>query len=275
MGKRYDDYPYVVGEQESSQNPNNYQEPNFYTSQGTGLYSTPLYAGMSPQAGQGAQGAQGGQGAQEEDGGAEGVGALVSGLGTIGMGAYQSVKAGKALKELNKKGVPNYAISPEMQKGYETSIARANLAADAAKSRAKYGFNTAQKAQYEQNLARQNNTAYQNALSRSGGNLSKAINAAIGSQNISGQNQFAVSDATLQDRKINEADLSQRYASQMGVNAGSAYQSQRNLMSQQDILRRMELERALGLAKSQGMTNIASGVNSLGTGISAGMKLAE
>ena len=271
--KRYDQPPYEVGAQEkynfegenSSENPNN--SPNFYTSQGTGLYNTPMYAAMSNEITPNADVTE----TETVDSNGDSsfnmgsLAALGANAGTIGMGLNQSRKAGKALKELAKKEVPNYSIDPLFKQGYEGAINNARQLAGTSKAAAGYGFNSAQRAQFNSNLAQQNNTAFQNAVARSGGNLSKAINAAINSQNISGQNQFAVNDANLQNQKQMYADKTGTSLGELAMRYGNATQTQKNLASQKEIMDRLRLEQAYGLAKSQGNTNLANAGNSLGS----------
>ena len=266
--KRYDQPPYEVGVQEkynfegenSSENPNN--SPNFYSSQGTGLYNTPMYDAMSNEVTPNADVEE----TETVDSNGDSsfnmgsLAALGANAGTIGMGLNQSRKAGKALKE-----VPNYSIDPLFKQGYEWAINNARQLAGTSKAAAGYGFNSAQRAQFNSNLAQQNNTAFQNAVARSGGNLSKAINAAINSQNISGQNQFAVNDANLQNQKQMYADKTGTSLGELQMRYGNATQTQKNLASQKEIMDRLRLEQAYGKAKSQGDTNLANAGNSLGS----------
>jgi hypothetical protein len=191
--------------------------------------------------------------------------ALGANSGTIGLGLNQSIKAGRALKDLANTPSPNYTIDPLFKQGYEGAINNARQLAGTSKAAAGYGFNSAQKAQFNSNLAQQNNTAFQNAVARSGGNLSKAINAAINSQNIGGQNQFAVNDANLQNQKQMYADRNGTSLGELQMRYGNATQTQKNLASQKEIMDRLRLEQALGAAKSQGNTNLANAGNSLGT----------
>jgi hypothetical protein len=200
--------------------------------------------------------------------------ALGANSGTIGLGLNQSIKAGKALKELAKKEVPNYSIDPLFKQGYEGAINNARQLAGTSKAAAGYGFNSAQRAQFNSNLAQQNNTAFRLAESRSGGNLSKAINAAINSQNISGQNQFAVNDANLQNQKQMYADKTGTSLGELQMRYGKDTQFQKDKATREDIARRMEMERAYGKAKSQGDTNLANAGNSLGSLLSLVSKMA-
>lgn len=167
-------------------------------------------------------------------------GAAIGGVLGAGIGAWQFGQAQKGLKNLAGQPMPQYLMSPEQQQYYNT-----------VQQRSQYGFDPNEKAAFQQNVAQQQNTGYQQAVQQSGGNLAQAISAGLGQQKLGAFNQFAGQDAALHRQNIGD----------WGQAAGQM-QQQQNLINQQQIQRRTQLEQAYGGAMHQGLTNIAGGLMS-------------
>lgn len=166
------------------------------------------------------------------------AGAVVGGIGAITSGV-KAYRAHKQLKELQKQAMPNYSVSPEMQNAFNRAEGMTGR-----------GFTPAEEAAFKANLAQSSNTSYRQSLDQSGGNMSQAILGGINSRNISALNQFAAQDAG--QRRANIA-----YADQL---AGQL-QNQKNMATEQDIARRLEMERGYGKAVSENLNNLQSSVN--------------
>ncbi len=165
---------------------------------------------------------------------------LGAGVGAIqtGLGIYEAYQGSKALKNLQGQPMPEYSMSPELQSYYNTTAQRSN-----------FGFDPSEKAAFNQNIAQQQNTGFQQGIQQSGGNLAQALSAGFGAQNLGAQNQFAGQDAQLHRQNIGD----------WGAAAGQL-QGQQNLINQQKIQRRTQLEQAYGGALNAGLTNISSGL---------------
>lgn len=181
---------------------------------------------------------------------------LIPQIGTAALGLYQTIASTMALNKLNKTPQPNYEISPELQGSYKTAM-----------ERAAYGYNPAQRGNFMNNVTSSQNAAYQRAVDMSGGQMSSAIGRVLQSNKLQALNRFAADNATKQQ-------INQQYADSLGQRISD----QRNRKTQTEIQRRMMLEQALGTAKSQGITNIASAFNAnaaLGTGANGMMSLGD
>ncbi len=155
----------------------------------------------------------------------------------VTMGAIEAYAGYQGLKNLNKNPFPLYSISPELQNSYN----RAQGLAD-------QGFTGAETANFEQNVAEQENTGYRQGVQMSGGNLAGAISAGLGAQRLNSFNQFAGQDASLHRQNIHYADT-----------LSSALQSQKNLIQSAAIQRRNQLEGAYGKLMGTGLTNVSEG----------------
>lgn len=167
-------------------------------------------------------------------------------IGTIGLGAVQTIGSLIGLNKLKREPRPQYTISPELQKAYGM-----------AESRATQGFMPTEIAQFQQGLAGTLESQRRNAIAMGGGGLSQAITGALGGQALRSQNTFAAQDA---ERRL----ANERY---FGSMAGQM-QAQRNRITQQDVAYRMAKEQAMGQALRAGTTNLASGLNAFGYGLS-------
>lgn len=166
----------------------------------------------------------------------------VAGVGAT-IGGIEAIRAHKKLKELQKKPLANFSVSPELQSAYDRSLRMAGM-----------GFTPEQAAAYHSNVGMQQNTARANAINQSGGSLSSAINIGLQSQNIEGENKFASEDADKRMRNIQYAD-----------NLAGQIQGQRNLETDANRSYRIQQEQQYGLAEKQGIENISHAVGAAGT----------
>lgn len=165
-------------------------------------------------------------------------------LGTLGLGAIQTIGSLIGLNKLKREARPQYTISPELQKAYGM-----------AEQRATQGFMPTEIAQFQQGLAGTLEAQRRNAIAMGGGGLSQAITGGLGGQALRSLNTLAAQDA---ERRL----ANERY---FGGMAGQM-QAQRNRITQQDIAYRMAKEQAMGQALRSGTTNLASGINAWGMG---------
>ncbi len=181
-----------------------------------------------------------------------GLHSLVPGLGLAeggiqaGLGIYEAYQGSKALKNLQGQPMPEYSMSPEYTDYFNQT-----------KQRSGFGFDPSEKAAFNQNIAQQQNTGFQQGIQQSGGNLAQALSAGFGAQNLQAQNHFAEQNAQL--HRQNLADYGQ---------AAGQMQNQENLINQQKIQRRTQLEQQYGGALNAGLSNITSGLMSgIGLGV--------
>lgn len=208
--------------------------PDASTPQGS---VTNIYTGQNP------EGSASGNDYSAIAGAAASVPGLIYGIG-------QTQRSKKALDELNKTPLPKYNITPEQLAAQQ----RAGQSYQRAQGLALGGYTPAEKAAYQQNLAKANNTALYNARNVGGGQSSSAINGALGSQNLNALLNFASSDAALNRQNIRYADQAGQYLDQ----TGQQITNQKNLQTNIDIQRRLMQEQALGKALSEGRTNTAN-----------------
>lgn len=169
-------------------------------------------------------------------------------MGTLALGAIQTYMGMKGLKELNKKERPNYSVSPEMYNSQQRSFINS-----------KYGFTPQQTGNFNQQLGRNMVGNFRNQVNMGGGSLSQALSSRGNAQNLGALNQFANQDAALLNQNI-------RYNDQMNANI----QNQLNRRVGQNVNYRMSDERAVGGSLQSGLTNLASGMNSMGSNYGGG-----
>lgn len=155
-------------------------------------------------------------------------------------GGIRAYKANKALKNLQGQPMPQYSLSPQLSNAYAMAQKNVNNA---------QGYTPEETAAFTQNLAMNNNAAFQRAKDIGGGNLSSAIGAGINYGNIGALNKFAASDAALR-RETQMQNQGQLY------NLAGQLQNQQNLADQAKIQQRMQLESAYGQALQQGLGQI-------------------
>jgi hypothetical protein len=169
-------------------------------------------------------------------------------MGTLALGAIQTYMGMKGLKELKKQERPNYTVSPEMYNSQQRSFINS-----------KYGFTPQQTGNFNQQLGRNMVGNFRNQVNMGGGNLAQALSSRGNAQNLGALNQFANQDAALLNQNI-------RYNDQMNANI----QNQLNRRVGQNVAYRMSDERAVGGSLQSGLTNLASGMNSMGSNAGGG-----
>ena len=148
-------------------------------------------------------------------------------------GISQLSKANKALKALGQQAYPEYSTSPEMQAAFNR-----------AQSMSKYGYSPEEKAQQQQEQAR-NQTAALQAAKDNGG--------VYYDTNVDFVNKSAAQGAGLRRQNIQYAD-----------SLAQSLQEQKNRQTGSMIARRQMLEQAYGQAKSSAISNITGAVASVG-----------
>lgn len=151
-------------------------------------------------------------------------------------GGFQASRARRGLKALRGQAMPQFNITPEQQRSYNRAEEFAGT-----------GYSGAERAALNQNIARGSNLAYRRATDIGGGSGARAIQGAIGASGLGAQNQLAMNDALLRRRNMQYADQ-----------VGSSLSAQRNMETSRAFNYRMELERSLGAAKTQGIENIVN-----------------
>jgi hypothetical protein len=169
------------------------------------------------------------------------IGALAEAPRAV-LGAIQAIKGYRNLRELSKQPYPELSISPELQKAYDRAEAMRNQ-----------GFTSEEESAFQQGIARQTAGAFRQATDISGGGLARAISAGLQAQNLQAQSQFAAQGAQMRRQNIQYVD-----------DLARAIQQQRNMIDQEKIARRQQLEQAYGLAAQTGLTNIASSLSGIG-----------
>lgn len=162
---------------------------------------------------------------------------LALGVANLALGLGKSIFAGKKLSDLHKQPLAQYSETPEQK----ASRLRANEFAQA-------GFSPEEKAAYQQQLSRSQNTGYQEAVKRAP-NMSQQILSGINYTNIGAQNDFASRDASLHRKNIEYSDRFSNYLQELN-NKNIAVQQQQRLMAEQ----------ALGLGVQSGIMQGESGI---------------
>lgn len=128
--------------------------------------------------------------------------AALAGVAISAYGAYDANQKGKKAKESleqwNKTNSQNFKTADQLQLEAEASTPS--------------GYSPAEKAAFQQNMARRNNQVMRSATDRNP-NLSGAVNAAINYGNIQGMLDFSARDAQLRRSMISE---------KIGINRGQS-----------------------------------------------------
>lgn len=156
------------------------------------------------------------------------------------LGAVQIIGGVEGMKKLQKEAYPSFKPTTDLQKAKIRSAQFANM-----------GYTPEQTAVFKQDLARIGNEDYQNAISLSGGSLSRALNARRGIMRLNALNQFAQGDASQRMANIRYDDS---ITSQM--------QNLANMETQARLQRRIMLEQAYGGAIKTGTENIVNSFDS-------------
>lgn len=175
---------------------------------------------------------------------------IVSGVALaakLGTDIYRGVQANKERKKaqsqldkLAKTPIPQYSVSPEVQSYYSQA------ASEAANPQ---GFSGAETAAFNQNVARNTNTQYANAVNRAGGQASQYIANLLNMNNLNAYNQFAAQGEGI--RRGNRQAAFGRQAQGM-----SQIQNVNNMNTQSQLQRRLMVEQALGGTIAQQKQNI-------------------
>ena len=190
---------------------------------------------------------------------------ILAGVAAKGYGMYKANKDKKTaqgeLAELQKTPWAKYSATPEMQNYYGKVLSGVNnpMGMTAAeKTSAQSGINTAQ------------NTQMYNVQGASGGNLSRYISGAINNQGVQANNQLAMRDAQMRQQNYNQ---------NLNLLSGATSQMQNisNRNTDQELDRRMTLEKGLGGAVLQNKRFIQETLGSMGSdliggGLMMGMK---
>lgn len=174
--------------------------------------------------------------------GAPGLGTAgaIAGFGSLGLGAIQSIAGLNGLDSLGP--LPNYTVSPELRNAYNMALGNANQ-----------GYSQAERNNFNQGVAQQQNTAQRQAIDTSGGQLSNAINGTLNASRLGAQNQFASQDNQI--RRQNQ----QAYYNQAGD-----IQAQQNKATDAELEDYRNRQRAYASTLSGGAQNIGGFLNNLG-----------
>lgn len=156
------------------------------------------------------------------------------------LGGIQVAGGVMGMKKLQKEAFPSFKPTTDLQRAKIRSGQFANM-----------GYTPEQSANFQQDLARIGNEDYQNAISMSGGSLSRALNARRTTMRLNALNQFAQGDAAQRMANIRYDDS---ITGQM--------QSLANMETQARLQRRIMLEQAYGGAIKAGTENIVNSFDS-------------
>jgi hypothetical protein len=169
--------------------------------------------------------------------------AILLGYGAKALtGAFQANRARKGLKALRNQPMPQFGITPEQTTSYNRAERLANT-----------GFTGSERAAIGQNIAGASNLAYRRAMDIGGGSGARSIQGALNASGLNAYNRMGADDAALRRRNMQYADT-----------VGRGITNQRNMETQRAFNYRMELERSLGAAKTQGIENIANAFGGVG-----------
>lgn len=156
------------------------------------------------------------------------LGAAKFGSGIFGYNIINSElekrKAERGLSALEKNPIKPFGVDPVLQSYYSQALEE---------TRNPRGYSSAERFNFNQGLARQNNTLYNNAVGLSGGNLSRAVRGSLNTAGFNAQNQFAANDAGIRRNNRQSAFSRLGFAtgqmqgiSNMNVNANIQAQNQ-------------------------------------------------
>jgi hypothetical protein len=194
--------------------------------QSTGYYGTP-FTGQMPNAGSQSGNPMGA------------VSSAMNPLQTV-LGGIQVVGGVIGLKQLQKEAYPSFKPITQLQQAKVRSGQFAQM-----------GYTPEQTAVFKQDLARIGNEDYRNAISLSGGSLSRALNARRNTMRFGALNQFAQGDAAQRLSNIRYDD-----------SVTGQLQNLANMETQNRLQRRISLEQAYGGAIKAGTENIVNSYDS-------------
>lgn len=152
------------------------------------------------------------------------------------------------LDELQKQPIPQYMVSPELRAMYSQA---SNEAMNP------QGFSGAETLGFNQRLGSIQNTQYNNAVNRAGGQMGRFIGGVLNSQATGASNQFAAQGEQI--RRMNRQ-------SALGRQAGATSQIQNigNMNTAAQLQRRLMIEQALGRSIATQKQNIDRAWGGLG-----------
>jgi hypothetical protein len=127
-----------------------------------------------------------------------------------------------------------------------------------AQARARYGLDPAQRAVYDQQIARDMNTRMRASQDIAGGNASQAIGGILNANRIQAAQQIAAQDVQAMQQKQRQAEQAAQYAEGIANRIAAMRNAQQNANVGFDQRLRLMKEQAYGQAKSQGMQNIVN-----------------
>jgi len=179
----------------------------------------------------------------------------------LGMNIYNAIQANKdrktaqdRLNELSSQPWERYTVNPAISRYYQTA---SNMAANP------YGFTSAERNNFNQNLNRTLAGQRYLATNMTGGNLSKAINFLDVNSRIGALNDFASRDASLRRSFQNEA-LGRQFQ------GASAMQSIDNMNTQTQLARRMQALQAYGAAVQSNKDFVRNTIGGIGRDLISG-----
>lgn len=177
-----------------------------------------------------------------------GVGALSKGAGAVDS-YFQQRRAQRQLDALGRQPLPMYSVNPAIARLYSGALG------EVARPE---GYTGAERAAFQQNLARGLNTQAYNARSVGGGSMGRAISGALSGNQLGQYNQFAAQDAALARQNRNAA-----YSRLMG--AANTMQGIGNQNIAMLANRRLRQEELLGQAIASQRAYRTNALNSLGS----------
>jgi hypothetical protein len=179
---------------------------------------------------------------QQKDQGGNPMGATSSAMNPLQtvLGGIQVVGGVIGLKQLQKEAYPSFKPITQLQQAKVRSGQLAQM-----------GYTPEQTAVFRQDLARIGNEDYRNAISLSGGSLSRALNARRNTMRFGALNQFAQGDAAQRLSNIRYDD-----------SVTGQLQNLANMETQNRLQRRISLEQAYGGAIKAGTENLVNSYDS-------------
>jgi len=181
--------------------------------------------------------------------------AAIAGGVKLGSDVIRGIRADKErgrlqgqLDELSKTPIPQYMVSPELRAMYSQA---------SSESMNPQGFSGAETAGFNQRLGNIQNTQYNNAVNRSGGQMGRFIGGVLNTQATNASNQFAAQGE--QFRRMNRQSALGRQAS-----ASSQIQNVGNMNTAAQLQRRMMIEQALGRSIAMQKQNIDNAWGGMG-----------
>ena len=162
---------------------------------------------------------------------AMGAGAASKGIGALSSWGSQA-QAQRQLDALGRQALPQYSVNPAIARLYSGALGDISNP---------QGMSAAEKAAFQQNIARGINTQAANARSLAGGSMGRAITGVLSGNQLAGYNTLAANDAQIARQARNAA-----YSRLMG--AANTMQSVDNMNTQTALNRRLRQESLLGQA---------------------------